>query len=180
VASAEGGTVTNGRFWTDKCRLLSLVRHYLNIIGSISRVTSSAIRWRQLHEGKAILIDLGGVLIDDYLPAAATEWGGRLGLTPPKFLAALFGGSDDQVLTGRVSESAWWEIVAGRPDTRIYQAALTALSARPQVTLFIDDTPGHVRAAEALGMTGHVHTGSASTIARIGEFLAVGEFPADG
>jgi FMN phosphatase YigB (HAD superfamily) len=57
---------------------------------------------------------------------------------------------------------------------------LTALSASPEVTLFIDDTPGHVRAAEALGMTGHVHTGSASTIARIEGFLATGEFPADG
>jgi hypothetical protein len=48
------------------------------------------------------------------------------------------------------------------------------------VTLFIDDTPGHVCAAEALGMTGRVHTGSASTIGRIDAFLATGEFPADG
>jgi putative hydrolase of the HAD superfamily len=197
---------------------------------------------------KYILIDLGGVLINDYLPAAATTWGARLGITPQQFLAALFGGSEDQVLVGRVSESAWWDIVASRlgltpqsladlrrdlagrqawnpelvallrrlrgrvrtgivsnctpgtrdmmteagllgivdqlalscevgctkPDPRIYQAALAALSARPEATLFIDDTAGHVRAAEALGMTGHVHTGSAGTIARIEEFLATG------
>jgi putative hydrolase of the HAD superfamily len=64
--------------------------------------------------GKAILIDIGGVLIPGYLPAAAAEWGDRLGISPQEFLAALFGGSDDQVLTGRVSEPQWWAVVAGR------------------------------------------------------------------
>jgi putative hydrolase of the HAD superfamily len=39
--------------------------------------------------------------------------------------------------------------------------------------LFIDDTPGHVIAAESLGMTGHVHIGTAETIARIGNFLCL-------
>ena len=51
--------------------------------------------------GKAILIDVGGVLVPSILSAAAADWGGRLGLPPAAFLAALFGGSDDQVLTGR-------------------------------------------------------------------------------
>jgi hypothetical protein len=37
--------------------------------------------------------------------------------------------------------------------------------------LFVDDTPGHVAAAEALGLTGHVHTGAASTMARITQFV---------
>jgi putative hydrolase of the HAD superfamily len=64
--------------------------------------------------GKAVLIDMGGVLIPDYLPAAAAEWGTRLGISRQAFLAALFGGSDDQVLTGRVSEPQWWAIVAHR------------------------------------------------------------------
>jgi putative hydrolase of the HAD superfamily len=63
---------------------------------------------------KAVLIDLGGVLIPDCLPAAAAAWSTRLGLTQQAFLGALFGGSDDQVLTGQVSEPAWWNIVAGR------------------------------------------------------------------
>ena len=63
---------------------------------------------------KAVLTDLGDVLICDYLPAAAAGWGTRLGVTEQAFLGALFGGSDDQVLTGRISEPAWWDIVAGR------------------------------------------------------------------
>jgi putative hydrolase of the HAD superfamily len=61
-----------------------------------------------------VLIDLGGVLIPDSLPAAAAAWSTRLGCTQRAFLGALFGGSDDQVLTGQVSEPAWWDIVAGR------------------------------------------------------------------
>jgi putative hydrolase of the HAD superfamily len=63
---------------------------------------------------KAVLIDLGGVLVSDCLPAAAAAWSTRLGITPQAFLGALFGGSDDQVLTGQMSEPAWWDIVAGR------------------------------------------------------------------
>lgn len=194
---------------------------------------------------KAILIDAGGVLVPGFLPAAAAAWGSRLGLSPDAVLGALFGGSDDQVLTGRVSEPAWWDIVAGRlgtgpqvtaelrqdlaarerwddtlttflrhlhgragtaivsnawpgmrhrmaqaglldiadeivlscevryakPDPRIYRTALGRLAAEPGAALFIDDTPGHVAAAEALGLTGHVHTSAASTMARITAFL---------
>ena len=195
---------------------------------------------------KAILIDVGGVLIPDYLPAAAAAWSTRLGITQQAFLSALFGGSDDQVLTGRVSEPAWWgrrrqpagagppllaelrEDLASReawdqalvallrrlpgraktaivsnawpgararmsqtgmlgiademvlscetgyakPDPRIYQVALQRLQASPGDALFVDDTPGHVTAAESLGMTGHVHTNTADTITRIEDFLS--------
>ena len=194
---------------------------------------------------KAVLIDLGGVLAADYLPAAAAAWGTRLGISQQAFLAALFGGSDDQVLTGRVSEPAWWDVVAARlhagpgvvaelrqdlasrevwdqalvallrrlrghaktaivsnawpsarvgmsragmlditdeivlsceagyakPDPRIYHAALRQLAASPGSALFIDDTPGHVAAAEALGIAGHLHTRTTSTITRIEDFL---------
>ncbi|MFF3221553.1 HAD family hydrolase [Nocardia suismassiliense] len=62
----------------------------------------------------AILIDIGGVLVPDYLTAAAAEWSSRLGISPSAFLAALFGGSDDQVLIGRISEESWWNIVGDR------------------------------------------------------------------
>jgi putative hydrolase of the HAD superfamily len=63
---------------------------------------------------KAILIDIGGVLIPGYLPAAAAQWGDRLGISPRSFLDALFAGNDDQVLVGRVSEASWWGVVGDR------------------------------------------------------------------
>jgi putative hydrolase of the HAD superfamily len=200
------------------------------------------------RRGKAICIDVGGVLSPDYLAEAAQEWGVRLGRSPQSFLGALFAGSDDQVLIGRQSESSWWRVVAGRlqagpdlidelrrdlasrqrwdadlvallrrlhgraavaivsnawpqmraslaqaglagiadavilsceagyakPDARIYQAALDRLAVRPGDVLFVDDTPGHVAAAESLGMAGHVHITAADTIARIEDFLSPG------
>jgi putative hydrolase of the HAD superfamily len=76
----------------------------------VPAMTAAVIR----PAGQAVLIDLGGVLTGDYLPAAAAAWGTRLGISPRAFLAALFSGSDEQVLTGRVSEPAWWDIVAAR------------------------------------------------------------------
>ncbi|TCO59544.1 HAD family hydrolase [Actinocrispum wychmicini] len=62
----------------------------------------------------AILIDIGGVLVPDHPSTAATEWSTRLGISPPAFLAALYGGNDDQVLIGRTSEESWWSIVGNR------------------------------------------------------------------
>ena len=38
--------------------------------------------------------------------------------------------------------------------------------------LFVDDTPGHIEAAAALGIRGHVHTDGATTIEAIDEHLA--------
>jgi putative hydrolase of the HAD superfamily len=63
---------------------------------------------------RTVLMDIGGVLVSDDLTAVAATWSGRLGISPQSFLAALYGGSDDQVRIGRVSESAWWTVVAGR------------------------------------------------------------------
>ena len=50
-----------------------------------------------------------------------------------------------------------------KPDVRIYQAALRRLAVAPSDALFIDDAPGHVTAAESLGMVGHLHTSTADT-----------------
>jgi putative hydrolase of the HAD superfamily len=63
---------------------------------------------------RAILADLGGVLLSDGLPAVAAAWSLRLGLSEQSLLAAIFGGSDDQVLIGHVSESGWWSMVGDR------------------------------------------------------------------
>jgi putative hydrolase of the HAD superfamily len=193
----------------------------------------------------ALLVDVGGVLLQDYLTAAAAAWGDRLGVTPHAFLAALFAGNDDQILVGRTSENAWWRIVADRlrvdgkvaaairadllarrtwdtelvaglrriraratitivsnawpdirtgladaglldladtvvlscevgcakPDPRIYSIALRGVGADPADALFIDDTPEHVDAARSLRMSGHLHTDTRETIARIATFV---------
>ncbi|MGW7088554.1 HAD family hydrolase [Streptomyces sp. NPDC054871] len=196
---------------------------------------------------RGVLIDVGGVLVREYLPGVAAAWGRRLGIPAAAFMAALYEGDDSGVLIGRVSEDAWWETVRGRlragpeviaelrgdlasreswdeelvaclrglrrrcvptavvsntwpglrermsagglldvadhlvlsceagcakPDRRIYEIALRLTAVEPAQALFIDDTPGNVAAARALGMAGHVHTGTAETLARIEEFTA--------
>jgi putative hydrolase of the HAD superfamily len=63
------------------------------------------------------------------------------------------------------------EIGYAKPDPRIYSAALRRAKASPRDALFIDDAVSHVAAAESLGIAGHIHTGTADTIARIGHFL---------
>jgi putative hydrolase of the HAD superfamily len=80
----------------------------------------------------ALLIDVGGVLVRDYLTAAATTWGDRLGIAPHAFLAALFAGNDDQILIGRAGEAAWWRIVAHRlrVDEKLVAAIRADLIAR--------------------------------------------------
>ncbi|SHM94683.1 HAD-IA family hydrolase [Streptomyces yunnanensis] len=62
----------------------------------------------------AILIDIGGGLAPDHLPAAGAEWGDGRGIPQHAFLAALFAGNDDQVLIGRMGQEAWWRIVRRR------------------------------------------------------------------
>jgi putative hydrolase of the HAD superfamily len=71
--------------------------------------------------------------------------------------------ADEIVLSGEVGYA--------KPDPRIYQDALQRLAASPRDALFIDNKPGNVTAARALGMTGHIHVSTAATIARIEAFL---------
>jgi putative hydrolase of the HAD superfamily len=62
----------------------------------------------------AVFLDIGGVLMPEYLPAAVDEWSARLGISGESLVAAVFRGNDDQVLIGRVSEPAWWRVVGER------------------------------------------------------------------
>jgi putative hydrolase of the HAD superfamily len=195
---------------------------------------------------RAVLIDVGGVLCSDGLPDVASTWSARLGVSERLLLAAIFGGSDETVLIGRVSEAAWWRVVAGRlgigpaplaglrediaaagtwdeqllavlrdlrgkartaivsnawphvrarlaeahlddltdavvlscevgyakPSPEIYRHALDRLDVGPEHALLIDDTPGHVAAAESAGLRGHRHEHTAGTIAVVERFLA--------
>jgi putative hydrolase of the HAD superfamily len=63
--------------------------------------------------GSAVLIDVGGVLLTNE-PETFATWSDRLGIAPRSLLTAVFGGCDDQVLTGVVSEPEWWNVVGAR------------------------------------------------------------------
>ena len=71
-------------------------------------------RRRSSHADRAILVDIGGVLRSDGWPALAAAWSPRLGISERSFLDAIFAESDDQVLTGRMTEPAWWTVVGDR------------------------------------------------------------------
>jgi putative hydrolase of the HAD superfamily len=202
--------------------------------------------WAPGAARRAVLVDVGGVLCSDGLPAVAAAWSARLGVTERSLLAAIFGGSDETVLVGRVSEPAWWRVVGARldigpaqlarlrediaaagtwdeqllavlrdlrggartaivsnawphvrarlaeahlegvtddvvlscevgyakPSPEIYRLALERLGVRPENALLIDDTPGHVVAAEAAGLHGHRHEHAVGTVAIMERFLA--------
>ncbi|WP_030759068.1 MULTISPECIES: HAD-IA family hydrolase [unclassified Streptomyces] len=45
-------------------------------------------------------------------------------------------------------------IGVAKPDKRVFEAAAQAVGVTPRRCLFVDDTPGHVAAAQAAGLTG--------------------------
>lgn len=63
------------------------------------------------------------------------------------------------------------EIGHNKPDPEAFVAALSAMNARPEAVLFIDDRPTNIDAACAQGMGAHCHTNNADTIAAIERFL---------
>jgi putative hydrolase of the HAD superfamily len=204
---------------------------------------------RILGRVRSVLLDLGGVLATGCWPGTAEAWAPLLGMTTQQLAAAVFGGSDDTVLVGRMSEDDWWQqhvrsrlgisettlvrlradiaarwsweeqllgyvaklkgrartaIVSNawlharirlaadgvadltdavvlscgagvaKPDRRIFELALGRLGAEPGNALFIDDTPGHVSVAQALGMAGHVHTSPQTTTVAIEAIITAG------
>lgn len=67
-----------------------------------------------------------------------------------------------------------------KPDRRMYERALLELNLLPEDVLFVDDYPGHVRAAMALGMRGAVmdrngsrNAGDLTHVASMAEVLAL-------
>lgn len=63
---------------------------------------------------RAAIFDLGGVVFRLDWDGVAAEWGARLGITREAFLSAMFGGNDDQVLIGRMTEDEWWVLASRR------------------------------------------------------------------
>jgi putative hydrolase of the HAD superfamily len=63
---------------------------------------------------RAVLVDIGGVLLVDDLSGVVAAWALRLDRSEESFLTAVFSGSDDGVLVGRVGEAQWWDVVRTR------------------------------------------------------------------
>jgi putative hydrolase of the HAD superfamily len=65
------------------------------------------------------------------------------------------------------------EVGMRKPEERIFRHAADLLGVGLAECVFIDDIKANVVAAEALGMTGLVHTEAAETAARLGELLGL-------
>ena len=66
------------------------------------------------------------------------------------------------------------KIKAAKPDPAAFQHCVNALHAAPADFLFIDDRAENVRAAQAVGMAGHVFTGLGDLVKVINTWLANG------
>ena len=66
------------------------------------------------------------------------------------------------------------KIKAAKPDPAAFQHCVNALHAAPADFLFIDDRASNVRAAQAVGMAGHVFTGLGDLVKVINTWLANG------
>jgi putative hydrolase of the HAD superfamily len=91
----------------------------------------------------------------------SNSWGA--GIYPADVLAELF---DAVVISA--------EVGMRKPEERIFRHASALLGLDPAECVFIDDIEANVRAAEALGMTGVLHTGPAATVVRVAELLGLG------
>jgi epoxide hydrolase-like predicted phosphatase len=59
------------------------------------------------------------------------------------------------------------EVGMRKPDIAIYEHALAELGTKPEATIFVDDDPENVEAAEALGMKGLVFTDTKKVVAEL-------------
>lgn len=65
-----------------------------------------------------------------------------------------------------------------KPDPASYQQVLERLGVEPQEAIFVDDSPGHVEAAQALGLHGvHFTTPEALVVELDNLLTAQGEYP---
>jgi putative hydrolase of the HAD superfamily len=63
------------------------------------------------------------------------------------------------------------EIEVGKPDPKAFRAALDAIDARAEHTVFVDDFPENVDAARRLGMHAVLCTDSQQTATELGALL---------
>jgi putative hydrolase of the HAD superfamily len=91
----------------------------------------------------------------------SNSWG--LSGYPRERLAEIF---DDVVISA--------EVGMRKPDPAIFELSVTRLGVVPDASIFVDDHPGHLKAAVAAGMTTVLHRSPAQTIAELEELLGVG------
>jgi putative hydrolase of the HAD superfamily len=65
------------------------------------------------------------------------------------------------------------EVGMRKPEEAIFLHAAQTLGLPPDQCVFVDDMPANVAAAQALGMTGVLHTGTASTARTLQDLLGV-------
>jgi putative hydrolase of the HAD superfamily len=58
-----------------------------------------------------------------------------------------------------------------KPDPAIFELSVARLGVAPEESIFVDDHPGHLKAAVAAGMTTVLHRSPAQTIAELEELL---------
>ena len=65
------------------------------------------------------------------------------------------------------------EVGMRKPDTEIFELTAAKLGVAPEASVFVDDHPGHLQAAQELGMKTVLHREPAQTIAELEELLGV-------
>ncbi len=65
------------------------------------------------------------------------------------------------------------EVGLRKPDPAVYRLAAERLGAPPEAIVFVDDLPGNLKPARALGMTTLVHRGADETIPALERLLGV-------
>lgn len=88
----------------------------------------------------------------------SNSWG--LGLYPRERFPEMF---DVVVISG--------EVRMRKPDRAIYEHTVRELGVPAQLCIFVDDHPGHLKAAQELGMTTILHRTPDETIAELGVLL---------
>jgi putative hydrolase of the HAD superfamily len=58
-----------------------------------------------------------------------------------------------------------------KPDPKAYEITLERLGVKSSEAIFIDDTPGHVESAKAIGLSGIVFTDAASLIDELAHYI---------
>jgi putative hydrolase of the HAD superfamily len=153
--------------------------------GSVGRIDEAAVR-----ERTAARLGLSAAALDAFMADLWAEYLGTPNTELITFVRGLRGHCRLGILSNsfvgaRERESALYgfdtlvehlsyshETGFNKPDPRAYAAVCAALGVQAADCLFVDDVAPNVTAAEAAGMSAHLFTGNAGTLARIRAHLS--------